>query len=165
MKAIIVFAISFFTLVFTNSAEAKANERNLHAQVNQFLVYLLTKNEGKLAAYEVGERTFSSKGKLDSEIYDFLYKSEPAPSEWKSIIEIAKMDKLQVKLIKQDDGSIFVLFFPEKYRRSVNSDVTFLEEQWMKKYFACQFDLHGGKIKLKYNFCFADTDGPFAPEY
>lgn len=63
--------------------------------------------------------------------------------------------------VEQDDGNILVFYYPKKYRSQIDSDLKFLEHEWMKKNFACKFTLRDEKLMLDQNFCFAATDGLF----
>lgn len=143
---------------FSVAGLAKAKESKVNVEAKKFLVHLLAKNEMKLIGYEEGKKIFSSDGKINKDIYDFLYTST---TNSKSVVEIAKMDKILIKVIKQKGNVVTILFYPKKFHQAINNDVTFLENEWMKKYFACEFVIRNGELKLYYNFCFAETDGPF----
>lgn len=146
-------------LVFNGAAMAQVQERQA---VRTFLNALFARDEVRLLAFTQSERVSSSAGKLDPYVYDFLYKPRPGS---KTVLEIAKIDKLLFKIFRQPDDTFIVIFYPKKYHWNVNNDVKFLETQWLEKYFACWFELREGKLRLHANFCFAETDGPFPPEY
>ncbi len=162
MKIILLVMSLLSGSIFPNLVNAKTQENAITIEVNKFLGYLISRNEAKLAEFEDGNPIFSSNGKLNNDIYNFLYKPN-SPS--KSTIEITKLDRLKIKIVKQSDNVITVLFYPKKYHWSINRDPAFLERQWMKKYFACEFKVLGDKLKLFHNFCFAETDGPFPATY
>lgn len=157
MKILLMLTLFFLFNVF-GFANAKAKDSKESVEAKKFLVHLLTKNEMKLIEYEDGQKIFSSEGKLNEDIYDFLYTST---TNSKSVVEIAKIDKILIKVIKQKESIITVLFYPKKFHWAINNDVNFLENEWMKKYFACEFVNRNGELKLYYNFCFAETGGPF----
>lgn len=158
MKILLLIVTLFCSFSASGLANAKAKDSNVGLEAKKFLVHLLTKNEKKLIEYEEGQKIFSSEGKINGDIYDFLYTSS---ANSKSVVEIAKMDKISIKVIKQKENVVTVLFYPKKFHRAINNDVTFLENEWMKKYFACEFVIRNGELKFYYNFCFAETGGPF----
>lgn len=140
---------------------AKEKYSKVSVEAKKFLTHLLTKNEAKLIEYEDGQNIFSSEGKINGDIYDFLYTSK---TNSKSVVEIAEMDKVLIKVIKQKGNVVTILFYPKKFQWVINNDLTFLEKEWMKKYFACEFVIRRGELKLHYSFCFAETGGPFHSE-
>lgn len=158
MKSILLY-LSF--LAFITPVAAGPNGSHT-SQAKSFLESLLAKNEEKLIEFTGHRERFFSGSKLNSDFYDFLYKPEPGRN---SVVEIANLDKILVKIVKQKNGKIIVLYYPQKYSRQVNNDVKFLQQEWMNKYFACEFTVRGAKLILEQNFCFAETDGPFPAEY
>ena len=133
------------------------------AQAEEFLGYLLVRDEKSIIKYMGDSEIFLTDGKISQDIIDFLYAGNKQGG-WKSVLEIAKLDKVSIKLIKQKNNVITVLFYPRKYSNQMN-DLSFLENEWMKKYFACEFEIINGTWEFYQNVCFAETDGPYPPEY
>lgn len=152
----IVFAVLINSVLF---GCASGSERTVQAEAQKFLTALLSKDERALIAFEGDERVFSDGIRLNRDIYDYLYR--PKGDKTKSVLDIAMMGKISIKVIPQPDNSFIAVFYPQKFKRRVDTSVTFLKTQWMEKYFACAFRWSNGKIVLHQNFCFAETDGPF----
>lgn len=145
---------------FSSAAAPLEDWQELEAR--RFLKYVLEKNERELIKFAEPSGRYFKGTRLKGEIFTFLYSSQ---GQWRSVNDIAKMGKLLVKIVKQDDGRIIVIYYPQKYYLPVNADVRFLESEWMRKYFACEFEVRDRRLLLGENFCFAETDGPFPPEY
>jgi len=148
--------------VFLNFAlfgSASGSDRAVQAEAQKFLTALLSKDERALIAFEGDEEVFSDGVHLNEDIVDFLYGRKG--DKTKSLLDIARMGKISIKVIQQPDNYFIVLFYPHKFKKRVDFSVTFIETQWMKKYFACAFRWANGQLVLHHNFCFAETDGPF----
>jgi hypothetical protein len=125
-----------------------------------FVRALLSKDLHSLKKYGVTDEFFMPSGKLRPEIHDFLYGKIPG---WRSAREIAEDGKLTAVVVPQDDNQVIVIYV-SKERKERLKDIEFLQSEWMKQYFACQFDTREDPWKLHMNFCFAETDGPYPPE-
>ena len=128
-----------------------------------FLEHLLARDEESIVKYLGKSRAFHSGDKLNQEIYDFLYRRKMG-EEWKSVLEIASLGSLGIKIVPQGSNVITVLYFPTRFQTEIE-DERFLVNEWMKKYFACEFEAVGDGWEFYQNVCFAETDGPFPPEY
>jgi hypothetical protein len=122
-----------------------------------FLDALLSKDERQLHAYTNEGVGFFESGHLQRDIAEFLYEDH---GDWKSVSSIAGIGHLESVVIPQGENVAIVLYVPSIHKKHI-ADATFLKTQWMKKYFACQFNTSSQQWKLYGNFCFAETDGPF----
>lgn len=145
-------------LIFFLFGSASGSNRTDQAEAQKFLSALLSKDERKLIVFEGDEQAFSDGTRLNRDIYDFLYRQG---SKTKSVLDIARMGRISIKILQQPDNSFIAVFYPHSFKRRVDTSVTFLETQWMEKYFACAFRWSNGRLVLHQNFCFAETDGPF----
>ncbi|MDH5434805.1 MAG: hypothetical protein OEY19_12750 [Gammaproteobacteria bacterium] len=136
-------------------SEAKSTIHDENAKT--FLSILLNKDEKGIIQYMGKSDVFLTNGKINEDIMDFLYKSEQA---WKSVNDIAAIDKLNFKIIPQESEVVTVIYYPEKFKNKIE-DIQFLEKEWMEKYFACEFEEIDGKWTFYQNVCFAETGGPF----
>ncbi|MBC3832311.1 hypothetical protein H8K33_12375 [Undibacterium amnicola] len=161
MKISLLILTLLCSFIVSGFVGAQEKDRKVSIEARKFLAHLLSKNEAKLIEYEDEQNIFSSEGKINGDIYDFLYTSK---TNSKSVVEIAEMDKVLIKVIKQKGNVVTILFYPKKFQWEINNDLTFLEKEWMKKYFACEFVIHRSKLKFHYSFCFAETGGPFHSE-
>lgn len=130
-------------------------------QAEVFLGYLLQNDQEKLLSYTQDPALYATDGKLHQQINDFLYLSR---NGMRAVIDIARMGDLKTRLVYQPDNRITVIYVPSRYEAELSKE-EFLQAEWMRKYFACEFYAHEGGWKLANNFCFAETDGPFHPEY
>ena len=149
-------------LVLLSSAlisEAGENNHTLKAETQRFLTALLSKDERVLVAFEDDGPFFSDGVHLNPDIYNFLYR--PVDNQSHSIIDITKQGRLSIKILPQVDNSFIAVFYPRKFKKQVDTSLTFLKTEWMEKYFACAFRWSNGRLVLHHNFCFAETDGPF----
>lgn len=126
---------------------------------NKFKDALLTRDYDVLRDFSgVGDTVFFDGDKLDKDIYDFLY-TERSSIDGGSIIKISK-SPLITRIIPQKNGVFTAIYIQRKYQEQWK-DQYFLESQWMKSYFACEFIWNGERYLLYQNFCFAETGGPF----
>lgn len=136
---------------------------SLKEKVNEFLTILIQKDEQTLVSkYASGSASFSQNGKLNPDIYRFLYENKD--ENYRPVTNIVDQDDYYIKVIPQANGSYIALFTKNKYKEQASSTY-FLENEWMKKYFACEFELVEGELSFKHNICFAETGGPFQSEY
>ncbi|GAA0586307.1 hypothetical protein [Rhizomicrobium electricum] len=124
-----------------------------------FLTALLSRDERTLRSFGAA---FFEGGKLDKETNDFLYKADPKHKK-RSIAQIAADGDLEIVLVRQRAGIVTVIYVPKQYRAGAMK-MSFLEQEWMNKYFACEFDTTKPHWVLHYNFCFSETDGPYPAE-
>jgi hypothetical protein len=126
----------------------------------RFLKALLSQDEKVLFEYGGGGDIFFKAGKLLPAISDFLYHPD---GDWLAVTSIAELGPLEAVVVPQQDHIFVILYVPKQYRENI-TDSTFLSSQWMKKYFACQFVQSQSGFRLYENFCFAETDGPYAED-
>lgn len=104
---------------------------------------------------------------LRPEIAQFLWNSDTPHSSGRTIQSVAALIRASPVMTvrtEQTDGSIIVIFIPERFTTLAQTS-NFYRQQWMKKYFSCRFKLIGDLWKIIENVCFAETDGPFPPDY
>jgi hypothetical protein len=126
----------------------------------EFLEALMTHDVGTLRSF-ASNFGGGQQSQWDSEIEEFLFRDA---GDWLSVTSIAKIAPLEIVIVYQSDVQFLALYVPKSSMKSVKSD-EFLQTQWMKKYFACQFKKTAGSWKLYMNFCFAETDGPYPSDY
>ncbi len=129
------------------------------AVAKAFLAALLSRDERTLRSFGQG---FFEGGNLDKETNDFLYKADPKHKK-RSVVQIAAEGDLEVVLVRQKAGIVTVIYVPKQHRAGVKK-MSFLQQEWMNKYFACEFDTTKPQWVLHYNFCFSETDGPYPAE-
>lgn len=162
-KNIVILSLS---LCIAASSLAKGSECNqrLVDETRNFALHLLDRNEHVLVKkYASSAPSFTTDGKLNQDIHDFLY-NQHASEGWSSVQDIVTPEDMAIKLISQKGNVVTALFFKEQYEEDAN-DIEFLRNEWMKKYFACEFEVVGDNLFFYQNICFAETDGPFPPEY
>lgn len=97
-----------------------------------------------------------------------FFGGEPArdafPLKGRTMVEIANAAKVRIEVARQDDGSYIVSFIDMTGNPGPLS-LEFFTEQWMQRYYACWFKKIGDRWKIVMNFCFNETDGPYAQEY
>lgn len=147
-------------LNFVPFGSASGSDRAVQAEAQKFLSALLSRDERALIAFGDDEQVFSDGVRLNQDIADFLYRRTGEKN--KSVLDIARMGRISIKVIPQPDSSFIALFYPNKFKKRVDTSVTFLQTQWMERYFACAFRWSNGQLVLHQNFCFAETDGPFS---
>jgi hypothetical protein len=151
------------TMAACASDETSLNE-SLEEEIHVFVEALLNKKEDKLVVeYLDNSKSFTNEGKLNSDIYSFLYNSNRSIGK-KSVLDIASSVDYKFKVIWQSE-SIFTLLITKSKYYSGFDNVEFLENKWMDEYIACEFILKDSRILLYQNVCFAETGGPFPVDY
>ena len=110
---------------------------------------------------------YRSDEKVMAEVKGFFWDGEWirwAIQDGKTIYEIAMSEDLVPIGLRQLDGTYLVIYMP-KSQVSVMDSPGFLENQWMKKYFACEFGEVEGVWKLVKNLCFYGSGGPYQEPY
>jgi hypothetical protein len=131
---------------------------------SSFIEALLRKDYAALRPYAGGDGSgFFVGERLDPEIESFLYQDDPA-SGTRSASQIVGAEGYRFKIIPQEDQVFTVLYVRSEDFPNLES-AEFLEAEWMKRYFACEFIADGARYRLHQNFCFAETDGPFPGDY
>ena len=164
------FLVSLLGLTFATSCSAadaelstvstKEDATSHEVVAREFLEALMTHDVGALKSF-ASEFGGGQQHQLDPEIEEFLFRDA---GDWLSVTSIAEIAPLEIVIVYQNDVQFLALYVPKSSMRSVTSD-EFLQTQWMKKYFACQFKKTAGSWKLYMNFCFAETDGPYPSDY
>ena len=154
----------FLTLFFVFSCSSVADQKKVVEKKSvEFLSSLLLKDEKVLASkYATGSRTFTQDNKLNPEIFSFLYGEKL--DGFFNVTSIVDTGDLHIEVVPQRDERYIVLFTKLKYKDDI-SNMSFLENQWMKKYFACEFELINDELVFYSNICFAETGGPFPSDY
>jgi hypothetical protein len=158
--AIVLWAVALCSLGSDEQAIARGDSDRAAqdtSRARSFLNALLAKNETRLYSYTNSGAGFFEGKHLAKEISDFLYGDHEG---WKSVTRIAESGPLESVIVPQGNHVVIVLYVPAANRKDIGG-AHFLKSQWMKKYFACQFDISNQQWKLVANFCFAETDGPY----
>lgn len=159
-------SVFLLTLIFVCSCQvidAKKNDA-IQGEMNQFILALLDKNEEYLVEkYLNSSPTFSSNGKFTKEIVYFLYGKDDK-SEKKSVLDLFSKDNFKTKIIWQND-KVFTLIVVHETNYDKLDDLGFLQQEWMRKYLACEFISKNEGIVFYQNVCFAETGGPFPIDY
>jgi len=156
----------FLTLFFVHSCQALDSKQNnaLQGDMNQFVLAMLDRNEEYLVEeYLKSSPTFSSNEKFTKEIAYFLY-GRDAKSGKKSVLDFFSRDNFKTKIIWQKDNVFTLIVVHEKNYNKLD-ELSFLQQEWMKQFLACEFVLKDEGIVLYQNVCFAETDGPFPVDY
>jgi hypothetical protein len=151
-----------FSLFILSGCEAQSASQSvvIQAKVDEFILDLLDRNEEKLVKkYLESSPNFSLNGKLTKDIANFLYNTD-SKSGMQSVLNIVSKNNFRAKIIWQKEDKFTVVVIDESKYDKLN-ELSFLENEWMKQYFACEFILRGDLILLYQNVCFAETDGPF----
>lgn len=156
--------ISLIATLFLMPHHTVADDCKSQKIAKEFLTSLLDKDEKEIIEYMGSSKIFLTDGKINEDIQYFLYEEKNDSDGWKSITEISRLDALSIKIIEQEKNVITVLFYPKKFEASL-MNISFLQNEWMKKYFSCEFEVINNKWEFYQSFCFAETDGPFpSPE-
>lgn len=147
-------------LIFSCSAAVSDSSLDLDKEIDTFVKVLVEKDEAKLVTdYLTSSASFSKEGKLNSEIYDFLYKAD-ANGKKKSVNEIVSLGDYKTKVIWQKNN-VFTLLIAKAIDFKSLETLEFLENSWMINYISCEFVIKSGKLTFYQNVCFAETGGPF----
>lgn len=142
----------------------KSHEPVVLREVNEFVLALLGRDEEHVVKeYLRSSPTFSVDGKFTRNISNFLYEQD-AGSGKKSILDFVSKVNFRTKLIWQSNRVFTLIITSEEHYGQLN-ELSFLQNQWMKKYLACEFVLVEERIELFQSVCFAETGGPFSPDY
>lgn len=145
------------------SPDAGGAPSSMNAEVRNFVDALIRKDETELSArYLNHASSFTENGKLNRDIYDFLFTSDPGTGK-QSVQEIIGSGEYVLKVIPQSSAVYTVLIAPVRNKEKLNN-LSFLRSAWMVEYVACEFEVSRGKIFLYQNVCFAETGGPFPHE-
>lgn len=159
----LVYAIFMLMLISSSCSLADESDAYLKGKARDFLTALLSIDEETLATkYASNSKSFTKEGKLNREIYSFLY--DDKDGEYLPVTKIVSSSDAYIKVIPQGQERYIALFMREKLRENASS-ISFLENEWMKKYFACEFELANGELTFYQNICFAESGGPFPPDY
>jgi hypothetical protein len=146
-NALIAFSICTTCAVSTPLAKGAAPDRHGGQAITtmtadadlvtatQFLKALLARDERSLRPYGPG---FFENGKLNQTTRGFLYTPDPAHKKH-SVNQIAADGDLQIVLLHQKAKIVTVIYVPKKYKPGLKKQ-SFLEDEWMNKYFVCEFD-------------------------
>lgn len=147
----------------SHSTDAGRAPISINAEARDFVDALIRKDEAELSArYLNNAPSFTKHGKLNRDIYDFLFTSDPNTGK-QSVQEIIGSGEYVLKIIPQSSAVYTVLIAPVRNKERLNN-LSFLRSAWMVEYIACEFEVSRGKISLYQNVCFAETDGPFPYE-
>jgi hypothetical protein len=151
-------------LIFSCNATTSNSKQNLDAKIYTFVKALVEKDEAKLVTYYLASsNTFSKNGKLNPDIYNFLYKSGDN-SKQKAVNDIVAINDFKTKIIWQK-ADVFTLLIAKSKDIEKFESLNFLENYWMISYIACEFIVVDGKLEFYQNVCFAETGGPFPTDY
>lgn len=160
----LVFCGLFFTFISACSSAYTGEKNDGEVDLSEFITALISKDQEKISEkYLNNSRSFTQHGRLNDEIFDFLYIPDEAANK-KSINQIIKHNNYSLKIIWQNSSVFTVLLTSLENERNL-SDIEFLKSQWMVGYIACEFEQKDGKLYLYQNVCFAETDGPFPQPY
>ena len=152
------------TLPLACSAGNSASGLKLGYEIDTFVKALIEKNENLLVSdYLESSKSFSTQGKLNTDIYNFLYMSDQKNGT-KAVTEIVTINNYKTKVIWQSDDVLTLLITNSNNYSQFNS-IKFLENSWMKEYIACEFIVKENKLVFYQNVCFAETGGPFSKDY
>lgn len=158
-KSLFIKAILFFSLI--NITQAKETENINEEIIKNFIFVILDKDEEKISEkYLQNSPTFTENGLLKSEIRNFLYGDKGN----NGITSIAKKSDIHFKIIHQREN-IYLILVTSKNRKDKLEDYSYLQEEWMKSYFACEINLKNEEISFHENVCFSETGGPFQKQY
>ena len=156
--------IVLITCIFHVACTANGNAVD-ELKVEEFLTYLLGQNEEVLVEkYADNSPSFSVDDKLNEEISNFLYEPRSENSQDKSVLQLTIGGRPLFKIVPQDHGVLTILFFNAGDEHNLEK-LAFLQNEWMKRYFACEFEVVDGELHFYQNICFAETDGPFPPDF
>ena len=158
--------ILFTSLFFVGGCNATDSSEHLllDEKVDNFIIHLLARDEEYIVKnYLDSSPTFSNNGRLTKAVASFLYESDSSIGK-KSIQDVTSKREFSKKIIWQNKQT-FTVIVTDKGDFNNLSNLTFLESEWMKKYFACEFVVKDDSILLYQNVCFAETGGPFPRDY
>ena len=102
-----------------------------------------------------------------ADLKDYFWEAEWFKKKFpdgKSIYEIAMSEDIVHFGTLQPDGTFIVVYIPKSQVSAMGSP-GFLENQWMREYFACRFGQVEGVWKLVGTPCFYQAGGPYQEPY
>lgn len=140
-------------------------DQQMKNTANHLLNSLQKKDFQSLRNFARGsEEKFFNEKMLRKEIYNFIYHSQAAVYLGIKNYNDKKNDTIRAKYIPQEKERYILIFYLESDESKL-LNIKFLEEQWMKKYIACDLiKSQEGELIFYENFCFAETGGPFPTE-
>ncbi len=134
---------------------------------NQLLEAVRARDPAALLSIFKSPEHYRGDEKVMAEVKGFFWDGEWirwAIQDGKTIYEITMSEEIfQIGLL-QPDGTFIVIYLPKSQVSAMGSP-GFFENQWMKKYFACEFGKVEGVWKLVKNLCFYGSGGPYQEPY
>lgn len=159
----IVLIVAFVVLSFARDSALAADQAFFEA----FIGAVRERNYEEIARYVLPRERFFNDGALKEDIDRFVYDGgwvRRFDPEGRSVIEVVSIGPYEISSVEQADGKITFYLVPEIYSEEADQGV-FFNDQWMKKYIACEFWPVGGEYKMLQSFCFAESGGPHQPPY
>lgn len=135
-------------------------EETLDEKVSEFVINLLSRNEVFIVEnYLESSPSFSENNHFTKDVAKFLYESN-SESGTSSVLDIVTENNFAIKILWQSE-IIFTAIVVSRDNFKELNDLNFLQHEWMRKYFACEFIVKDDAVLLYQNVCFAETGGPF----
>ena len=152
--------------IFALSSPLRAEEE-WRGVSNQLLEAVRAQDVAALLSIFASSRDYQGDEEVMADLRDFFWDGEWIKRNFpdgKTIYEIAMSEEIfQIGLL-QPDSTFIVIYMPKSQISGMGSP-GFFENQWMKKYFACEFGKVEGVWKLVKNLCFYGSGGPYQEPY
>lgn len=146
-------------------ASAKEGTHSQHKKFFEtFLEHVVARDAQKLASYFESPACCLVDGELDEAAYALAYGPGGAARgldhPWIPIVEILGLGPYSVEVKIDSPSYVLFVVVPDIYAHETESK-DFWYDQFMIKYFACDFDFKDGRYVLSTMFCFSETGGPW----
>ncbi len=160
--SIVLFGLTVGLLTGCASPEIEMDIQ-LDKTIETLLDAIRTRDDDAILSLTAEPQSFSENGRLEDDVAGFLYDGAFVRGfnpDARSVVEVMAFGSLRVQVVRENGSRATALFIPEQFEEASRS-VSFYSERWMRDYFACEFHLIDGRWILRYNICFALTDGPY----
>lgn len=132
-----------------------------------FLQELRAKNYPALSDYVTDPQRFFVEDKLQPSLQDFVYGGDGGfivSKGFSPLITILEMGPYVVRTSEPASGAVIFHVIPMIYAHEADG-IDFYKDEWMRKYFACEFSSVDSRWQMRLNFCFGDSGGPYHRPY
>lgn len=152
-----------------DAAAAPAAASSDLQQAKAFLDALKARDYAKLRTYDAaGDDFFNPDGSMrddiDTALYGAMGSDTPGP-----IPAMAAQGDFKIQPVERSadagEGRVVAVMYMSKAFTPDRAAKDFWDREWMKSYFACEFNVKDGRWTLRQNFCFADSGAPYHGAY
>ncbi len=142
-----------------------ANIDELELTARELVAAIRARDDQTLLTFLESPSNHSRNGKLEPTITEFLFDGTAIRKYWaenaKSPAELLALGDPHIVMRPTDEKEAIVFFVAPQFAEEAGAGDPFYRSNFMRKYFACRFDKTAYGWKMKYSFCYAETEGPF----